>query len=76
MSVKDKLKAIPSKLKKSWSENKDTIKNTTIVVLGTTSVLGYVLLKAVSSSRNHYLEKKGLTQDFYDYLTEEEDEEK
>lgn len=76
MSVKDTLKAIPSKLKKSWSENKDTIKNTTIVVLGTTSVLGYVLLKAVSTTRDDYLEKKGLTKDFYDYLTEEEDEEK
>ena len=37
MSVKDKLKAIPTKLKAHWTENKDTIKNTTIVCLATTT---------------------------------------
>lgn len=76
MSVKDKLKAIPTKLKAHWTENKDTIKNTTIVCLATTTAVGYVLLKAVSVTRDDYLEKKGLTKDFYDYLTSEEDEEK
>lgn len=76
MSVKDKLKAIPSKLKAHWTENKDSIKNTTIVCLATTTAVGYVLLKAVSVTRDDYLEKKGLTKDFYDYLTSEEDEEK
>ena len=76
MSVKDTLKAIPSKLKTHWNENKDTIKNVTIVCLATTTAVGYVLLKAVSVTRDDYLEKKGLTKDFYDYLTSEEDEEK
>ena len=76
MSVKDKLKAIPTKLKAHWTENKDSIKNVTIVCLATTTAVGYVLLKAVSVTRDDYLEKKGLTKDFYDYLTSEEDEEK
>lgn len=76
MSVKDKLKAIPTKLKAHWTENKDSIKNTTIVCLATTTAVGYVLLKAVAVTRDDYLEKKGLTKDFYDYLTSEEDEEK
>ena len=75
MSVKDKLKAIPSKLKAHWNENKDSIKNTTIVCLATTTALSIVLVKAVSATRDDYLEKKGLTKDFYDYLTSEEDEE-
>lgn len=75
MSAKDTLKAIPAKLKTAWNENKDTVKNTTIAVLATTSVVGYLLLKAVSVTRDDYLESKGLTQDFDDYLTAEEDEE-
>ena len=73
MSVKDTLKAIPSKLKKHWNENKDSIKNTTIVCLATTTALSIVLVKAVSATRDDYLEKKGLTKDFYDYLTADED---
>lgn len=74
MSVKDTLKAIPSKLKKHWSENKDSIKNTAIITLATTTVVGYVFLKAVSVTRDDFLEKKGLTQEFSDYLTSFEDE--
>jgi len=74
MSAKDTLKAIPSKLKKHWNENKDSIKNTTIVALAATTALGYVLIKAVSTTRDDYLERKGLTEDFHDYLTSFEDE--
>jgi hypothetical protein len=73
MSVKDTLKKVPAKLQKSWAENKDSIKNTTIIVLATTTTLGYVLLKAVAQTRNDYLESMGLTQDFYDYLTSVEE---
>lgn len=74
MSVKDTIKAIPSKLKTHWNENKDSIKNVTIVALATTTAVGYVLIKAVSNTRDDYLERKGLTQDFYNYLTSEEEE--
>ena len=74
MSVKDTLKAIPSKLKKHWSENKDSIKNTTIVALASATAMSYVLLKAVAVTRDDFLEKKGLTQEFSDYLTSFEDE--
>ena len=76
MSVKDNLKAIPSKLKKHWTENKDMLKNTAIITLATTTVVGYVFLKAVSVTRDDYLEKKGLTEDFDEYLTTFEDFEK
>lgn len=74
MSVKDTLKKVPGKLKAHWNENKDSIKNTTIVCLATTTAVGYVLLKAVSTTRDDYLEQKGLTEDFYNYLTSEEEE--
>jgi hypothetical protein len=75
MSVKDTIKAIPSKLKTHWNENKDSIKNVTIVALATTTAVGYVLIKAVSKTRDDYLERKGLTQDFSDYLLSFEDDE-
>lgn len=74
MSVKDRLKKIPSKIQAGWIEHKDTIKTSTIIVLATTTTMNYLLLKAISVTRNDYLDKKGLTDDYNEYLTSYEEE--